>query len=326
MKILVTGGNGFVGGRLVDALLNAGYEVRSFARSSQTELEAKGVLVYQGDLANLKAVSDAVKGCDAVFHVAAKAGIWGDEASYYNANVVGTRNVITACRKHEVKRLIYTSTPSVVFNGKPFCGDGEELPYGGKWLCAYPKTKAMAEKEVLDANSKTLKTVALRPHLIWGDGDPHIVPRILEKASQGKLRVVGDGKNRVDISHVDNVVHAHLLALDKLDIGDCAGKAYFISDGKPVFLWDWIQELLEKTGTPKLSKKISLRKAYVIGGLLEFIYRVFKSNREPPMTRFVAVELAKDHFFCIERARKDLGYSPIISSEEAMLKLLNSLA
>ena len=308
MKILVTGGGGFVGGYVIERLLARGYAVRSIGRSSQPQLEAQGVEVVCGDLTDAAAVSAACEGVDAVFHVAARAGVWGSWESYYQPNVIGTRNVVVACQQQSVERLIYTSTPSVVFTGQPIRGGDESLPYGKNWLCHYAHTKAIAEAEALAANSETLKIVALRPHLIFGPGDPHLLPRVLASVQAGRLKIVGDGRSRVDVSYVGNVADAHLDAFDALAAGKGAGQAYFISQGESVELWPWLNSILEGLGHAPLTSKIPLPVAYTLGALCEGLWKVLGRRDEPPITRFVAVELAKDHYFDISAARRDLGY------------------
>ena len=319
MKALVTGGGGFVGKAVVERLLARGVEVSSIGRSPQPGLEKMGVEVIQGDLADKAATVDACKGMDAVFHVAAKAGVWGSRESFFNANVVGTRNVLTGCREGGVGRLIYTSTPSVVFNGGQFTGEDESLPYGSNWLCHYAETKAIAEEEVLSSNGKDgLASVALRPHLVWGVGDPHLLPRVIARAQAGRLRIVGDGKNKVDISHVDNVADAHLLALDALESGNANGKAFFLSQGEPVVLWDWLNDILQRLDIPPVTKQVSPGFAKTMGRVLEGVWSTFRLQGEPPMTRFVAVELAKSHFYSIEAAKRDLGYVPKMTTQEGV--------
>ncbi len=308
MKILVTGGGGFVGGYVIERLLARGYAVRSIGRSSQPQLEAQGVEVVCGDLTDAAAVSAACEGVDAVFHVAARAGVWGSWESYYQPNVIGTRNVVAACHEQGVGRLIYTSTPSVVFNGRSIRGGDESLPYGKNWLCHYAHTKAIAEEEALAANSETLKIVALRPHLIFGPGDPHLLPRVLASVQAGRLKIVGDGRSRVDVSYVGNVADAHLDAFDALAAGKGAGQAYFISQGESVEVWPWLNSILEGLGHAPLTSKIPLPVAYTLGALCEGLWKVLGRRDEPPITRFVAVELAKDHYFDISAARRDLGY------------------
>lgn len=325
MKILVTGGGGFVGGYIVERLLARGYAVRSIGRSPQPELVAKGVEVVCGDLTDATAVSAACEGVDAVFHVAARAGVWGSWESFYGPNVIGTRNVLSACRKWQVKRLVYTSTPSVVFNGDSIRGGDESLPYGKNWLCHYAETKALAEQEALAANSEKLQVVALRPHLIFGPGDPHLLPRVVESVKAGRLRIVGDGSAKVDVSYVGNVADAHLDAFDALERGKGAGQAYFISQGEPVDLWPWLNSILEGLGQPPLTQKIPLPLAYGIGALCEGVWKVLRRRTDPPITRFVAVELAKDHYFDIRKAQHVLGYRPRVPMNEALKLTIQDL-
>jgi len=325
MQILVTGGGGFVGGYVVDLLLERGYAVRSLGRSPQPALEAKGVEVRCADLADAQAVRDAVEGVDAVFHVAAKAGVWGSWDSYYQANVAGTRNVVEACQAHGVGRLVYTSTPSVVFNRQPFTGQGNELSYGKNWLCHYAHTKVIAEQEALGANSDSLKVVALRPHLVFGPRDPHLLPRVVASVKAGRLKIVGDGRNRVDVSYVKDVAAAHLAAFDALDAGRGTGQAYFISQGEPVPIWPWLNQVLEGLGHPPLTKKIPLPLAYAAGGLAELTWKLLNKAGEPPITRFVAVELAKDHYFDLSAATRDLGFTPAYAMKDALGETVKDL-
>ena len=322
---MITGGGGFLGKTLARLLLEEGFEVCVFGRSARPELEVEGIEVFCGDLANDQAVNEAFAGMDAVFHVAAKAGVWGAWEDYFEANVLGTRNVISACKVHSIGYLVHTSTPSVVFSGDAFSGADETLPYGKNWLCHYAHTKAIAEQEALAAHDgKTLHVCALRPHLIWGKGDPHIVPRIVGSARARRLAIVGEGTNRVDLTHVLNAAHAQVLALKALQEGRAGGEAYFISDDEPVVLWDWVNGLLSKLAESPIRKHISLKKAYAIGAVLEMLWKVLPLKGEPPMTRFVATELGKDHFFSIEKAHRDLGYEPTVDTAGAIDDLLKS--
>jgi len=320
MEILVTGGGGFVGGYIVDLLLARGYAVRSIGRSPQPELAAKGVQVIAGDLCDLDTLRAACHGVDAVFHVAAKAGVWGSWDAFYRPNVVGSRNVVAACQAEGVDRLIYTSTPSVVFNRQPISGEGEEMPYGRDWLCHYAHTKAIAEEETLAAASGYFKVVALRPHLVFGPRDPHLLPRVIESVLKGRLKIIGKGDCKVDVSYVGNVADAHLDAFDALAAHPevVSGKAYFISQGEPVELWPWLNQILKSLGHPPLTKRMPLSLAYSLGAVAECVWRVFSKAGEPPITRFVAVELAKNHYFNIEAARREIGYQPRVSIQEAL--------
>lgn len=321
-KALITGGNGFVGRAIIEQLLAQGVECRVVGRGNYPELKKLGVETIRCNISDEKAMKEAVKGVETVFHVAALAGIWGPWKDYYNTNVLGTRAVINACRG-QVESLVYTSTPSVVFDGKAINGGDESLPYPQKFLCNYAKSKVIAEREMLQASDDELVTCAIRPHLIWGPRDPHLIPRLVAARKDNKLKIVGNADNLVDISYIDNVAHAHLLAASNLaGKKTAAGKAYFVSQGEPVNLWGWLNELFELLNVPKLEQQVSFKKAYYAGALLEGIYHILPIKTDPPMTRFVAEQLAKSHYFSIKNAEKDLGYVPIVSTKEGMARLL----
>lgn len=322
MKALVTGGGGFLGGAVVRLLRARGDAVRSFTRSAYPWLDELGVEQSLGDLADLAAVERAAEGCDIVYHVAAKAGAWGRYADFFNTNVTGTENVIAACKKLGIRKLVYTSTPSVVHGGGDIEGGNETLPYPKHFDAYYTQTKAAAEKAVIAANGSDLATVALRPHLIWGPGDPHLIPRILERARADKLRRIGSRPVKVDVTYIDNAAAAHLLAGDRLAVGSpCAGKAYFISNGEPVELWAFIDRILAAAGLPAVSRTISAWKARLAGRVLEWAYWLLRLPGEPPMTRFVAVQMSTSHWYDISAARRDLGYEPLVTTEEGLRRL-----
>ena len=323
MKAVVTGGGGFLGGAVARLLRRRGDSVRSFTRSRYPWLDELGVEQSLGDLANLADVERAMTGCDVVFHVAAKAGVWGRYSAFFDTNVTGTQNVIAACKKHGVRRLVYTSTPSVVHAGKDVEGANESLPYPKHFEAYYSETKAKAEKAVLAANGPDLATVSLRPHLIFGPGDPHLIPRIIASARAGKLKRIGKRPIKVDVTYIDNAAQAQLDAADHLDIGTPpAGKAYFISNGEPVELWPFIDRVLSEAGAPPVTKTVSAWKARLAGRVLEWAYRFvpFVSG-EPAMTRFVASQMSTSHWYDISAARRDLGYDPKVSVEEGLKRL-----
>ncbi len=323
MSSIVIGGGGFVGSAIVKQLIERGEEVAVVGRNYYPEIEKLGVEILQGDILNKDFLTHALKGFHTVYHTAAKAGIWGKYEEYHAINVTGTQNVLNACKNNDVSVLVYTSTPSVVFNQNDIAGEDESLPYADKFLCYYALTKAVAEQEVLESNSSNLKTCALRPHLVWGPGDPHLIPRLLERGKRGLLKQVGKGENMVDISYVDNVAEAHVLAADNLrTVATAAGEAYFISQDEPVNLWSWINELFKRLSVPPVDSKVSFRKAYFAGRVLEGIYSTLGFTNEPRMTRFLAEQLAKSHWFSIEKAKRDLDYTPRISSEDGMNKLV----
>jgi nucleoside-diphosphate-sugar epimerase len=323
MNALVTGGGGFLGGAIVRRLVARGDRVRSLSRRRYPELDALGVEQIRGDVADLGPTEAAVAGCDVVFHVAAKAGVWGAYAEYHRANVIGTQNVVAACRKHGVHRLVYTSSPSVVLAGRDLEGVDESTPYPKHYEGAYPKTKAEAERLVLAANGPDIATVALRPHLIWGPGDNHLIPRILERGRAGLLRRIGQANKLIDSIYIDNAADAHLLAADRLASGSpIAGKAYFLSNGEPIPLWDLINRILATAGVPPVTRSVPIWVAYTAGLLLETIYTMLGRRDEPPMTRFLARELTTAHWFNIGAARRDLGYEPKVSIAEGLRRLL----
>jgi nucleoside-diphosphate-sugar epimerase len=327
MKALVTGGGGFLGGVIVRMLREQGDQVLSISRSSYPELDRLGVMQVQADIADKTAVIKAAEGCDCVFHVAAKAGIWGSYKSFYQANVIGTGNVLEACRVHGITKLVYTSSPSVVFDGSDVEGGNESLPYPDQFEAFYPQTKAMAEQLVLQANSPQLATVSLRPHLIWGPGDNHLVPRIIAKGKSGRLRRIGNRPCLVDTVYVGNAARAHLQAAERLAPGSpVAGKAYFISNGEPLPLWEMVNRILAAGGVAPVKKSISPKAAYAIGTICEKLWGWFKLAGEPPMTRFVAKELATAHWFDISAARRDFGYQPEITVDEGLQQLQHWLA
>jgi len=322
MRALVTGGGGFLGLAIVERLLERGDAVRSFSRGDYPNLFARGVEVRQGDLADRDAVIAAAEGCDLVFHVAAKAGIWGRYADFHETNVVGTENVLDGCRRWGINRLVYTSSPSVVFNGCDMEGINESAPYPGRYEAAYPQTKAIAERKVLEANSSDFATVALRPHLIWGPGDNNLIPRILERGKKGQLRRIGRRSKLVDCTYIDNAADAHLLAAARLQPGSpTSGKAYFISQGEPMPLWDLVDGILKAGGLPSVTKTMSPRLAYLTGWGMELIYRGLPVKAEPRMTRFLAKELSTAHWFDLSAARRDLAYEPKVSIAEGLSRL-----
>lgn len=335
--VLVTGGTGFLGRRLVERLLDAGRTVTVLARTPAPDLVARGARFIRSALEDPPTVVAACAGVDTVFHIAAKVGVWGRYDDFFRTNVLGTRAILAGCRAHGVKHLIYTSTPSVVYNGRDLAGADESLPLTTSCPSFYPLTKAMAEREVLESNTSTLRTIALRPHLIWGVGDPHLVPRVLARARSGRLRIVGSGRNRVDLVHVANAVDAHLLAEDALAqghaIGDppptgrrrADGRAFFITNGEPVLLWEWINDLLRALGHRPVQRRIPLFAATAAGAMCEAAWHALALKGEPPMTRFIAAELAKDHWFDLSAARRDLGYIPRVSMTQGTAELVAHL-
>jgi 2-alkyl-3-oxoalkanoate reductase len=323
MKALVTGGAGFLGLYITEQLVTRGDTVRVISRSPHPRLGELGVEWQSGDIRDPASVERACRDVDTVFHVAAIPGIWGPWKLYYETNTLGTRHVLDACRKQKIARLIYTSSPSVIYDGADHLDVDESHPYPTHYLCHYPHTKALAEREVLAANGQNgLATISLRPHLIWGPRDNHLIPRLIARAKSGRLRRVGTGRNLISMSYVENAAAAHLQAADALGPDSpAAGHAYFINEPQPVNLWKWIDELLSLAGLPPVRKSIPNGAAYALGGALEAIYATLRLPGEPPMTRFLAQQLSGSHTYQIARAQRDFAYKPLVSTEEGLRRL-----
>jgi nucleoside-diphosphate-sugar epimerase len=323
MRALVTGGGGFLGLYIVEQLVARGDRVRVLCRGKYPRLDELGVESIVGDVQGPAVVANACAGVDTVFHVAAVSGIWGPWEHYHGINTIGTENVIAACRTNNVSRLIYTSSPSVIYDGRDHRNADESLPYPAQYLCHYPHSKALAERAVLGANGTNgLTTVALRPHLIWGPRDNHLIPRLVARARAGRLRRVGMGDNLISMSYVENAAHAHLLAADRLGADSpVAGQAYFINEPDAVNLWSWIDRLLELAGLPPVTKSISPRAAYAAGTILEKAYNLLHLSGEPPMTRFLAQQLSGTHSYDVSKAVRDFGYQPLVSVDEGLQRL-----
>ena len=319
-SVLVTGGGGFLGSAIVRRLKARGDRVRSLARNHYPALDDLKIEQVQGDITDAAVVDKACSGVEVVYHVAAKPPPWGRYADYYQTNVVGTRNVIAACLDRHVARLIYTSTPSVIFNGENLEGVDESFPYPARYNAYYPATKSMAEQHVAKAATQGLKAIILRPHEIWGPGDPHFVPRLLARAK--KLKQIGDGKNLVDTTYINNAADAHLLAADTLGQNPgLSGNIYFISQGEPMAAWDMVNAILKSAGYEPVKGRVPFRLAWLLGAVLEFCYKIFPLPGEPPMTRFLAEAVATSHWFNIAAARRDLGYQPQVSTAEGLKRL-----
>ncbi len=327
MKVLVTGGGGAVGKSLIRGLIDRDYTVTSLARSAYPELEKLGVEQLAVDIRDYEKVMLALVGKDAVFHVAAKVGLWGKYDDFYSINVIGTRNIINACIANKIKCLVYTSSASVVFDGKNIINGNETLPYPAKPISNYTGTKAIAEQLILKANSSSLKTISLRPHLVWGPEDNHIITGILKRAKAGTLRQIGDNVSYIDTTYVDNLRDAHLCALDALCNNIAAdGQSYFISNDEPIKVWDFINSILKVHAMLPIDKKMSARTALTISWMLENFHKIFLPNKEPTLTRFAVNEVCTSHWFDISKAKNILSYQPKISIQQGLKNLRQNAA
>lgn len=310
MKCFVIGGSGFVGKALANKLKDLGHEVSFISRRKVPELEQRGIKGFYYDISDsAQDFTLLFKDIDCIFHTAAKVSMWGKYQDFYNTNVVGTNNLLEAAKKAGVKYFVYTSSPSVIADGTNLKGIDESYPYPAKYKAFYPMTKAMAERAVLAANSDNFFTLSLRPHLIFGPGDTNLTPTIISRAKAGKLKIIGDGKNTVDFTHIDDCVQAHVKAMEALaNNPNSRGRPYFITQGKPTLMWEWINKLLVTNGVAPVTKKIPYKTAYFAATLAEFFGRLF-SLKDLKLTRFLVSEMATDHYFSIEAAKKELGYN-----------------
>lgn len=322
MKALVTGGGGFLGGAIVRELLSRGDEVRSYSRGTYPELAALGVDQRQGDLTFPSKLADAAAGCDVVFHVAAKVGLWGSYDEFYRTNVIGTRNVLTACERAGVRRLVFTGSPSVVFGGGDIAGVDESALIPDTFDSFYSKTKAISEDMALAAASAKLAVVSLRPHLVFGPGDHHIAPRIIAQRRAGKLRRIGGFNKLVDVTYVDDAARAHVAAAARLAVDPAiSGRAYFLSQGDPRPLWDIVGMILAAADLPPVEESVPLWAAKAAAYAYEGAYRALRVKREPPVTRFLVKNLTTAHWFDISAAKRDLDWRPQVTIEEGMRRL-----
>lgn len=326
MKVLVTGGGGFLGSWVCRLLRQRGDEAIGLQRSDSAILDSLGVEQRRGDILEFETLKTAMQGCEAVIHTAGLAGPWGPEDRYQAINVTGTGNVIEACRAHNIRRLVFSSSPSVAHGGGDIEGGDESLPYPSNFKAAYPRTKALAEQAVMAANDASpagLHTVSLRPHLIWGPGDNHLLPRLLERAAQRPISLPGASK-LIDTVYIENAARSHLDALDALNKNpDCHGKTYFISNGEPWTQARIIKALLEASGSSAEVRAMPAWLAHLAGTVCEGIWKVSERDDEPPITRWSAEQLTTAHWYDISAAQRDLGYSATISIEEGLSLLRN---
>lgn len=293
----------------------------AFQRSAASHLSLPGLAIACGDVADPTSLALAAAGCDAVVHTAGKAGVWGDADEYHRVNVDGTANVIRVCVGHGIRYLVHTSSPSVVHAGGDVSGADESLPIASHFSAPYPASKAAAERLVIAANGEQLRTVALRPHLIWGPGDPHILPRLAAKARGGRLALPGPDK-LIDTIFVENAAQAHVQALLELTAtARCAGKPYFVTNNEPLPQGEIIRRLLAAIGIEVRIRAVPVGLAMAAGAVCELAWRALRLRSEPPVTRFSVEQLATAHWFDTRAAERDFGYRPAITIEEGLRRL-----
>ena len=321
MKALVTGATGFLGGALTRRLYSMGWFVTALGRniSKLSKIENEGMRVLQIDLKEKEAMSDICKDQDIVFHCAALPSPWGNFESFYQANVIGTRNVIRGCEQHKVKRLVHVSTPSLYFGYKSRVNvkESDELP---EPVSNYAATKILAEQELDEAFARGLATIAIRPRAIFGPGDTVLFPRLIPRLRSGRLPIFGDGENVVDLTYIENVVDALLLCAESP--ANTLGKKYNISNDAPVKIWELVERICKELDLPSPRAKISYQTANAAASALEFIYRLIPRQPEPPLTRISVSMMANSTTLDISAAKNELGYQPRISVDEGFERFM----
>ena len=315
----VTGGSGFIGGRLIRRLAADGWTVKALARSesSATKVREAGAEPVMGDLDDVGAMTDGARGCEYAFHAAAALGDWGRREDFVRGNVTGTENALRACREAGVRRFVHVGTEAALLVGQPLVNADERVPLRPDSKAHYSATKAMAEQVVLDANHDGFETVVLRPRLVWGPGDTTIVPALKEAVDNGRFSWIGGGRHRTSTTHVDNVVEGLVLAATRGE----PGNAYFVTDGDPVVFRDFITALMATAGVEMPDRSVPLALAKPLAGVAESIWTTLRLKSAPPLTRLAVWLSARECTIDITKARTELGYEPIKTIDEGMAEL-----
>lgn len=322
MRVLVTGGTGFLGGHLTRALMTQGNSVTVLGRRREVlqQLEEDGAVPIHGDLRDPERVAQACEGQDVVVHAGALSSPWGPRREFADTNVIGTELVLEGCMRNGIDRLVHISSPSVLFNGRDQEDLTDESPYPHRFVSTYSHTKKLAEDRVHWAVDVGLRAVILRPKAIFGPGDTALLPRLLRAAERGRLPQIGDGRNRVDLTYVDNVVHAILLAVNGQGRN---GATYTITNGEPVYLWDVVKRLLAHRGLSTELRTVPFAAAYTLAGAMEMMGHL--TGREPLLTRYSVCMLARTQTYNIDAARTELGYEPVVPLETGLERTLDDL-
>lgn len=315
----VTGGSGFIGGRLIERLVAAGIPVRALARSdrSAAAVEACGAEAVRGDLADVEAITAAARGCDTAYHLAANVEMWGSWDDFIRDNVTGTENVLTAARRGGVRRFVHCGTEAALNAGEPLRSVDETAPLRPDSPAHYPATKARAEQAVIAANGDGFETVVVRPRFVWGAGDTSLLPSMVAMVKSGRFAWIGGGKQLTDVTHVDNVVEGLVLGARK----GRGGEAYFVTDGEPVVFRDFVTALLETQGVDAPMRSIPTWVAGPVAAACEVLWRVTPLPGRPPLTRFMYWTSSQECTIEIGKAHRELGYRPVKARADGLVEL-----
>src|SRR3954451_15320639 len=316
----VTGGSGFIGGRLIDRLGSEGWSVRALARSDRSAESVRllGAEPVRGDIAQVDSVREGASGCTHAFHAAAHVGDWGPRAAFVRDNVLGTRNALAGCATAGVGRFVHVGTEAALLAGQPLVNADESLPLRPDSPSLYPSTKALAEQAVRQANRPgEFETVVVRPRFVWGPGDTTIVPSLVKAVKSGQFRWIGGGRHKTSTTHVDNVAEGLWLGATK----GAGGAAYFVTDGEPVVFRDFVTRLLETQGLEAPDGGLPLPIARAVAAAGEAAWRALPLPGAPPVTRMTLWVSSLECTIDISRARSDLGYAPVVSIEDGLAGL-----
>jgi nucleoside-diphosphate-sugar epimerase len=315
----VTGGSGFIGGRLIRRLAGEGWRVRALARSdaAAAKVSEAGAEPARGELDDAGSMRAAAEGAGVTFHAAAHLGEWGRRADFERANVQGTRNAIEASRAAGVRRFVHVGTEAALMAGEPLVNATEDAPLRPDSKALYSATKAQAEQVVRDAARDGLETVVVRPRLVWGAGDTTILPNLVAAVRKGRFAWIGGGRHRTSTTHVDNVVHGLLLGAER----GRPGGVYFVTDGEPVVFREFVTELLATQDVEPGDRNLPAPVARAMAAASEGAWRALRLGGTPPLTRLAYWLSAQECTIDISRARAELGYEPVRSIPEGMQEL-----
>jgi nucleoside-diphosphate-sugar epimerase len=318
-EVFVTGGSGFIGGRLIERLCSDGHQVRALARSDAAAetVRERGAEAVPGDLADVAAMRGGAEGCELAFHAAATLGDWGRREEFERGNVEGTRNVLRACREAGVGRFVHVGTEAALMAGKPLVDVDETAPLRPDSPALYSSTKARAEMLVLAANSDSFQTVVVRPRFVWGAGDTTLLPVMVEMVRAGRFAWIGGGMHRTSTTHVENVVEGLVLGAER----GHPGNAYFVTDGEPVIFHDFVGRLLGTQGVLAPERSIPAPVAGALAAAGEAAWRLLPLPGRPPLTRFAYWVTSQECTIRIDKAVEQLGYRPRMSISEGLAEL-----
>lgn len=320
MIAFVTGGSGFIGGRLIERLRRDGHQVRALARSDDAaeKISSRGGEPVRGDLSDAGAMQAGAEGCAVAFHAAATLGDWGTREEFERGNVEGTRKALAACSQAGVSRFVHVGTEAALMAGQPLVHVDETAPLRPDSPALYSATKAEAEQLVVAANvDGTFETVVVRPRFVWGRGDTTLLPEMTEMVRAGRFAWIGGGRNLTDTTHVENVVEGLVLGAAR----GKAGNAYFVTDGEPVVFREFVTELLRTQGVEPGSRNVPVPVAATLATVGELAWRTLPLPGRPPLTRFAFWVSSQECTIRIDKARAELGYAPVETRAEGLAEL-----